>query len=776
MSSSLAGTASSIESAEELREALLALRREHDGLLQTSAQTQLLLDALESLLGVELEDDPFARMFTSLRKLFAFSQALMLIETSNDGEQPLECIVADPVDLFGSTWPVGSLFRKVMDGRVVTTFSNATVAEWRHATGLGLSTEQSALYVPVRVRERRGILMVLRAVGSEGFNRSDVTLARRFSVLASHALAARVANQSAAEGRRLRELTERLQHSEQVAKRNADLLHEVVNVLPIGVAVQDEDGRLLLVNDEVASVLGQSAEELRGKLPFSLMGGSPADADRRRERYRQHLLSGAESSRERTVISKGRAQTLLVTGKPVRIFDERLLLSASLDITERKRFEQELSQRAFHDQLTGLPNRALMQEIVDKALTTHRRGGMFALAFIDLDNFKQVNDYYSHAIGDGLLKAVSERIVETIRAGDTLSRISGDEFLLLIDPLDSQEDLPPLINRVIDALKQPFTIEGHELLTSASMGASIYPLHGDDYEALRRSADSAMYRAKRDRKGSATYFDMTMGDALTARMELEQRLRAAIRERRFRAAFQPKVRIATGEVMGFEALIRWVDQDGTVHMPGTFIELASELGLLDDLTCFMLEEVTSSLPRLNARFGDHIAVSLNVAARQAGDVAFMQSLIDQLAVGGYARHIVLELTEDALVATQRFQREVLPRLRSLGVRVSIDDFGTGYSSLSTLADITADEVKVDRAFITAIHERPRSQGILKAIESLCSALAIDMVAEGVETAEELEYLGTHTAIGCVQGYYFARPQFIEALVDAYEQQATGSGR
>ncbi len=752
-----------IESTEELREALLALHREHEALRRTGAHAQQLLDALDALVNVELDDDPFARVFTSLRKVFTFSQAMMLAERSTGDDAPartLECIVADPASLVGSVWRTGALFRKVMNGRVVATFSNAAVAEWRNAAAFGLSVDRSALYLPVRVREQRGILVLLQAPGAGGFDRGHVALGRRFSVLASHALATHVANESAAESRRLLELTEKLQVSERAARRNAELLQQVVNVLPVGVAVQDEEGRLLLVNDAITAVFGKPAHELLTAEPFQARGRStPKQVARRRQHYRDHLASGVQSSRERHVTLGGREQTLLVTSKPVRIFDESLMLSASLDITERKRFEQELARRAFHDQLTGLPNRALMHETVDAALRTHQGSGQFALAFIDLDNFKQVNDYYSHAIGDALLKAVTERIGQSVRASDTLARISGDEFLLLIDPLDSQESLPPLI-----ALKQPFHIEGHEVMTSASVGASIFPLHGDSYEALRRCADSAMYRAKRNRKGSASYFDMAMGNALTARMEVEQRLRVAIRERRFRAAFQPKVRVADGQVVGFEALVRWVDHDGTVHLPGDFIEVAAELGLLDDITRFMLADVVRHLPQLSEHYGEHVTVSINIAAPQAGDAAYMQSLADLLAATGMASRIVIELTEDALVATQRFQREVLPRLRSLGVRVSIDDFGTGFSSLSMLADITADEVKVDRAFIAAIHERPRSQGILKAIESLCSALDIDVVAEGVETAAELVYLQRHTTIAYAQGFHFARPQFIEDLV------------
>jgi diguanylate cyclase (GGDEF)-like protein/PAS domain S-box-containing protein len=745
-----------IESPEELRETLLVLRREHDALAIAAGQSQHLLDALESLLTNDPSEDPFARVFAALRKAFTFSQALMLAETSADD---LECIVAEPAMPARSRWPIDSQFRKVLDGRVVATISSAVTDAQRRTTAPGRSNEQSALYLPVRVRERRGILVLLRAPGLEGFDRNDVALARRCSLLASHALATRVASQTEAESRSLRELTTRLQLSEQAAKRNADLLNEVVNVLPVGLTVQDAEGRLLVINDAAAGVLGLPAAELRGSTPHDLQD-APELIERERWRHRERLENVNQVTEERTVTVGDKAITLLTTCKAVRIFDERLLLSTSLDISDRKRFEDELSRRAFHDQLTDLPNRELMHELVDQAIRANARGGMFALAFIDLDNFKQVNDYYSHTIGDRLLIEVSRRICEHLRPGDRLARISGDEFLLLISPLDKRADLPPVINRIVDVLKQPFDIEGHRLLTSASVGASIFPLHGDNYESLRRCADSAMYRAKRDRKGSATYFDLAMDTAMTARMALEQRLRVAIREKRFRAAYQPTVRISTGEVIGFEALVRWVDEDGTIHLPGTFIELAGELGLLDDITRFVLEDVERTMPELTARYGAKCSVSFNLSPRQASDVVFMQSVIDQLCRSGLAKRCVLELTEDTLGTAGRFQRDVLPLLRSHGVRVSIDDFGTGYSSLSTLTDITADEVKVDRAFITAIHQRPRSQGILKAIESLCRALNITMIAEGVETEEELAYLMDHTSIDVVQGYYFSRPALL----------------
>ncbi len=755
-----------IESAEQLREALLALRHEHDALIESNSQGQQLLDALDSLLDLDSADDPFARVFASLRKIFTFSQAMMLAEREgelSEASQPLDCIVAEPDSLLGMVWHSGALFRKVLNGRVVATFSNAGIEEWLQISQDVLSADQSSLYIPVKVRGRRGILVLLQAPGEKGFDRNHIDRARRFSVLASHALATRIASESAAEGRRLRELTEQLQKSELLARRNASLLQEMVNVLPVGVAVQDERGKLLIANDAASAIYGREASKLIGTLPALLDCADPESVCLQLERYQALLRSGRQRSREETAMLSGEPHTLLITEKPVCIHDESLLLTASLDITERKRFEEELSHRAFHDELTGLPNRDLMQQMVDAALLAHGASGQFALAFIDLDRFKQVNDYYSHSIGDALLKLIAQRIGQNLRDGDTLARISGDEFLILIDPLEDSSTLTLVIDRVLDAMREPFCIEGHELMTSASIGASIYPLHGNTYESLRRCADSAMYRAKTNRKGSVSYFDESMRETLTARMELEQQLRIAIRDEHFRVAFQPKVDITTGQVDAFEALIRWVEPDGRIRMPGEFIELASELGLLDDMTRFALRDVVQSLGALTSRFGEDVTVSINVAAPQAGDVAFMRSFIQELAESGVAKSIVLELTEDALVATQRFQHQVLPELRALGVRVSIDDFGTGYSSLSTLADITADEVKVDRAFITAIQDRPRSQGILKAIESLCTALGIDMVAEGVETTEELEYLRQQSRIRLVQGYYFSKPVFIDEL-------------
>ncbi|MDO5898007.1 putative bifunctional diguanylate cyclase/phosphodiesterase [Agrobacterium sp. Azo12] len=749
------------ESNETLREALLSLHQDHDTLRQSSIHLQQLLDALETLLGIEEDSDPFSVVFASLRKVFSFSHVLMLAEVEDSDHKRLDCIISERSELLNSQWPVGALFAKIMSGKVVTTFSSKGISEWDGAETHGLSRESPVLYVPVRVRDRRGILLLIREARSEGFSRDEIALAKRFSVVVSHALATRYASQNAAEGRRLREMGEQLRKSEQMAQRNSNLLKEIVDALPVGVLVQHASGEPLVINEFAEKTFGKHATQLPSAIhPAKGMGSGLSPI---------HSLTGSleqdfNQSFEYETVIDGEKRVMLVSSSHAHIFDESLQITTSMDITGRKRSEDELHHRAYHDQLTDLPNRSLMKQTVEWKLLTIKEGEQFALAFIDIDNFKQVNDFYSHALGDQLLLAITRRIQDIIGERDMLSRISGDEFLLLIGDVTSEAGVTKIVDAIVDELRRPFMLEGQEVFSSASIGVSIYPLHGNDYETLRRSADNAMYRAKSAHKGSAAYFDDTMRDALTARMETEQKLRAAIRDRHFKAAYQPKTDIETGRIEGFEALVRWVEPNGTIHMPGNFIGIAGELGLIGEITHFMLDEITRDLPAMKQKFGDNITLSLNVAARQANSPDFMRLLLQRIEAAGVGQNLIVELTEEALVSARFFQNDILPSLRQLGVRISIDDFGTGFSSLSILADIDADELKVDRAFIMSIHERPRSQDILKAIESVCAALGIGMVAEGVELREELDYLAKNTKIRLVQGYFFGKPAFPETFL------------
>jgi c-di-GMP phosphodiesterase Gmr len=537
------------------------------------------------------------------------------------------------------------------------------------------------------------------------------------------------------------------------ADSELSILRDVVRLLPSSITVQDEQGRFLLVNDAAAAQFGIAATSPSQSKEFV----------QRRETGTELLRSGRAVVAEECITRGQIKQVFLTTHRPVRIADRNLLLSSSADISEQKAVEDQLFRSAYYDELTGLPMRRVIEHRTNSLLRHELPSTRFALAFLDIDNFKHINDYYGHAAGDALLMEVAKRLGLDLRDSDMLSRISGDEFLLLLNPIESEQEVAEYINFTLQRLKAPFFIDGSEIFASTSIGVSFYPEHGRNYEELRQNADIAMYRVKSDGKGAAVFFDAGMEREALARMKIEQSLRLAILEKRFCCAFHAKVDIRTQAIKGIEALVRLRDDEGVIQAPGTFINLAVELGLIDELTHLVLAEIVRSIDLINETFGHDTSISMNVAAKQAGNLAFMRSFAEALEATGYPERFMIEVTEDAFVAKSHFQTEILPMFRKIGVGVSIDDFGIGYSSLSALADITADEIKIDRSFITDIHKRPRSQGILRAIESLSDALGMTVIAEGIETFEELAYLQAATRIRYAQGFYFARPIFLEEL-------------
>ena len=534
------------------------------------------------------------------------------------------------------------------------------------------------------------------------------------------------------------------------------LLEAAIQTLPVGLAVHDAQGRCVLANAAASRLRSSSVADLPGSaIPTMLEQDSGA-------------------------VSRHEGRALETHWHPLVSERETYVLTTVVDVTRQHGIQRELLQRAYIDSLTGLPNRTLLEQTVEDLIASMEPGGSFALAFIDLDNFKHINDYYSHAAGDALLTKVADRITASLRETDMLARVGGDEFVLLLTPTFDVESTRAFIVAIGERLKQPFFIDGHEIFASASIGVSLFPAHGDSYDVLRRQADSAMYRVKGGVKGGVSLFEETMAQAATARMAVEQRLRLAIRDRCFCCAYQPKTDIRTGHVRGVEVLLRWRDEQGIIQAPGEFIGLAIELGLINEITFQVLAETARAIPDLDALFGTELTISLNVAAKQACDIDFMSAFIDAVAATGQSERFILELTEEAFFTKGRFQKEILPRIRAIGAKVSIDDFGVGYSSLAALAEITADELKIDRSFIQDIHAKPRSQSVLKAIESLGQALNMSVIAEGVESFEEVAYLQAATQIRYAQGYYFAKPMLIEQmLLEAAAMPASGdadSGR
>jgi c-di-GMP phosphodiesterase Gmr len=513
------------------------------------------LRALDALLNAERDEAPPAKVFEPLQEVFAFDQALLL----QSGEDGVRCVAAIPETLSELQWSPGQFFQEIAGGAVAATSGDRGLEEWRSVAGDLISPAQPALYLPYSGQGRRGVLILLRAIGKQAFDEADLSLARQFAVVGLAALAARHAQTIEAEFQGLRGELAQLREAEREARHNSDLLKGIVELLPVGLTVQDEQGRVILVNEAAAARFEHSANGAPPTdatppiaspsevAPSEAASSEAAPSELAPSESHPQPASDCEECEETAAGAAGE-RTWLVSRRPVRFLDETLLLSTSIDITRRKQVESELARRAYSDDLTGFANRAMIQEHVEQVL--HSNGGdeHFALAFIDLDNFKHINDYYSHAIGDALLGQVAQRIAAVVRETDVLARISGDEFVLLVNPVDSSGHISAVIDALLEKLKDPFHIEGFEVFTSASIGVSIYPEHGRNYEELRRNADSAMYRAKSGAKGAAAFYDLQMGESVTARMELEQRLRLAIRDRQFCCAFQPKVDIRSQEV------------------------------------------------------------------------------------------------------------------------------------------------------------------------------------------------------------------------------------
>jgi len=690
-----------------------------------------LMDVAEGVRGAE-------ELFPALKNVFPFQRAVLLAH-ENGSIRPV--CSEPPAESRGDFTEL-----QLADLLLVRLLR---AGESKQAIGNAAGTGENVLTFPVGVAGRTAIAVLVL----QDANPEYLSLARACSVVGLSSILARAGGIRTAAS--TAEATAALP-----ASQDLHLLKVILDHLPISLTVQDREGRFVLANAMAAGDLAVSVEKLLGSSPADFL--SEQEAMSRRDWERSVVAGGKTIMAETRVADLDGERILLTSHTPVFITNNELLISSSVDITEHKEVERRLAERAHIDKLTGLPDRVRIAEYAD-SIIQGPAAHPFAIAFIDLDNFKHVNDYYSHAIGDALLIKISERIKSKLQPGDMLARISGDEFVLLLSGYETKESVAPVIDQVLAEIKRPFHLEGFEIFSSCSIGVSFYPAHGKNYETLRRNADGAMYGAKTRAKGQAMYFDDGLGKSIAARMEAEQRLRLAIRDHRFVCAFQPKVDIHTQEVVGFETLVRWRDGDGEIHPPGQFISLAIELGLINPITNFVLNETIASMDRLDAAFGADTSISINVGAKQVSDLAFMSALAATIADSGYSRRMILELTEDAIVDNGVFQASVLPVLRTCGVRISIDDFGTGYSSLSALADIIADEIKIDRSFITRIHERPRSQSVLKAIESLAHSLQMTVVAEGVETKEELIYLQTASRIRFAQGFYFSKPIYLDEI-------------
>jgi diguanylate cyclase (GGDEF)-like protein len=441
-----------------------------------------------------------------------------------------------------------------------------------------------------------------------------------------------------------------------------------------------------------------------------------------------------------------------------RAFARRL--AVALGSEERR---ESLLRQAYYDDLTGLPNRQLFKDRLDRELAHAKRSQtQVALLYIDLDRFKHVNDSMGHSAGDALLLAVSKRLSSQVRESDTLARLGGDEFVV-IAPGPDDHPAHVLAERLQAALREPIVVQDAACFAQASVGLAVYPQDGTDAEALLRSADIAMYRAKAAGRGGAMYFEEAMNRDAQRRLLIEQRLRVALRERTLALAYQAKVNLNDGSLAGVEALARWTDaQLGTVA-PREFIAVAEECGLIDELGTWVLHEACSTYESLRRQGIELEHVSINVSMRQLRDQRFVEEVRETLArLGMSPQALDIEVTESTLAENPREVVALLDTLRGMGVRISIDDFGTGYSSMSALGELPTDALKIDRSFVMECASQRTSRSVVEAIISIAHVLGKVTIAEGVETTGQVRTL---RQLGCdfAQGFLFARPVPAEDL-------------
>ncbi len=442
------------------------------------------------------------------------------------------------------------------------------------------------------------------------------------------------------------------------------------------------------------------------------------------------------------------------------------MAGSQTDVTDRRLAQNRLEHQARHDALTELPNRALFMEELQRSLArTKRRPSMqFAVVFIDIDRFKVVNDSLGHVVGDQLLSEIAGRMRGCLRAGDVIARLGGDEFTILLDDIAGVDDATFVAQRIQWALRDPFRIGGEDIVVTASIGIAVGTSGYDRPEELLRDADTAMYRAKAHGKARHAIFEPSMRHRAVARLNLESDLRRAIEKREFTLHYQPIVSLSAGTLVGFEALLRWHRSDGQVVAPSEFIPLAEETGLIVPLGMWAIREACCQMAFWQQRYpaGTPLRVSVNLSPRQLLHPNLVDDVAQALDYSSLAPNsLVLEITENALPEDVDEGVRIVKQLKTVPIQLHLDDFGTGYSSLAHLHRFPIDALKIDRSFVTAEHAGAEGSPFVGTIVGLANRLGIDVIAEGVETAAQVNHL-RHVKCDLAQGFYFSRPVAAEA--------------
>jgi diguanylate cyclase (GGDEF)-like protein len=521
-----------------------------------------------------------------------------------------------------------------------------------------------------------------------------------------------------------------------------------------GLVMFDADSRLVICNQRFITMYRLEAEDIRPghslryvidrRIANGTFSGDP-----------EHFIGNIDAT-----IKAGLQNTQFVElddGRTIAVVRRPMpgggWVATHEDVTERRLAEIKIAHMARHDALTDLPNRLLLRERLNEALAQVERGQRLAVLYLDLDQFKNVNDSLGHPTGDELLRAVAERLRGCVKDADTISRVGGDEFFIIQTGINDATDAEHLARRIVEALRAPYELHGHLVMIDASIGIALAPTDGSDANELLKNADMALYGAKADGRGVYRFFEAHMDARMKERRALELALRRAFDNDEFELYYQPMLNLDKGDIRCCEALLRWHHPERGMVSPVEFIPVAEEIGLIVALG----ERVIRWACEEAAQWPGDICVAVNLSPTQLASKNLLPTVLGALAASRLAPHrLELEITEAVLMQNSEVTLHTLHQLRSLGIRISMDDFGTGYSSLSYLRSFPFDKIKIDRCFIKGLGDNSESDAIVQAVAGLADSLGMTTTAEGVETREQLDLV---RSLGCtdVQGFYYSPP-------------------
>ncbi len=561
--------------------------------------------------------------------------------------------------------------------------------------------------------------------------------------------------------------------SEERGRQDSDLASDIMSSSTEGAVVVDGEFRCLVWNRFMEDLTGLRAEEVLGKRAgdfFPVIGDQPID-----ELLARVLKGETVNVAETTymVPNTERQGWISVSYRPQ--YDSKGKVTGVIghvrDLTERKRAEQQIEYQAYHDELTGLANRRLFQEHLTLALAlAQRRHRPVSVLFLDLDHFKVVNDSLGHTIGDALLKEIATRLRTSVREGDVVARVGGDEFTIVLQELEKKEDAATMAQRVLRIIAEPIDVEGNRLYITTSIGITVYPEDGEDAETLLKNADNAMYRAKAVGRNTYEMSTQELSRSMQERLTLENGLHQAMEKSEFEVYYQPQIDIRTMRIVGMEALLRWRHPERGLMLPGSFLSVAEERGFIVMIGDWVLRTALKQGRVFHDMGFPDFRVAVNLSARQFRELSLVDGIESAIKESGLdPKALELEITESVAMENIDMTFKVLEQLRRTGISIAIDDFGMGHSSLSYLKRFPIDALKIDRNFVEDLPGGFEDAAIVRSVIELAQGLNLRVVAEGVETKPQLDFLKEH---GCreVQGFYFGfpvpAPQFRETLAQS----------